>query len=238
MINWKKEFMNLIAIDKRIPIEAKSNLSKYGTLLELETSGITYEAISGHPDIFISVVNNDVIVAPNIPQQYQDAMKNHRISFHIGEQAVGQKYPETAAYNVVSTSQFLFHNFKHTDLAVKDLAFGLDKIHVEQAYTRCNLIALNNEYFITSDKGIEKQLEEINLDVFYTDPDGILLPGLKNGFIGGCAGVFENQLFLIGNLDHYPAGTHLRKKIKEWGIEVVELYDGPLFDGGSILFLP
>ncbi len=229
--------MSLVIVDKKIPEAAKQKLSTHGKLLELETTGITYEAISGHPDIFISVVNNDVIVAPNLPQQYPDALKKLGIYFHIGEQAVGQKYPETAAYNIVSTSKFLFHNFKHTDLAVKDLAFGLDKIHVEQAYTRCNLIALNNEYFITSDKGIEKQLQAINQDVFYSDPKGILLPGFQNGFIGGCAGFFKNKLFLIGSLKNYPAGTALRKKLKEWEIELVELYNGPLFDGGSILFI-
>lgn len=229
--------MSLIIIDKKIPKEAKQKLATFGELLELETSGITYEAISGHPDIFFSQVNMDVVVAPNLPQKFKNALKKHGISSYTGEQCVGIKYPETAIYNVVSTSRFLFHNLKFSDEVVKDLAFGLDKIHVEQAYTRCNLIALNNESFIVSDLGIEKQLKELNLEVFYVDPSGILLSGFKNGFIGGCAGYYENQLLLIGNLDHYPAGLALRKKLKEWDIELVELYDGPLFDGGSILFL-
>lgn len=227
----------LIIVDQKIPEEAFKKLAEFGQVIGLTTNGITYEAICGHPDIFISILGNDLIVAPNLPQKVMNVLKENGISFHIGEQEVGQKYPETAAYNIVSNSKFLFHNLKFTDLAVNDLALGLDKIHVEQAYTRCNLIALNNECFITSDKGIEKQLKEINLDVFYSNPDGILLPGFKNGFIGGCAGYFENQLFLIGSLDHYPAGAELRKKLNEWGVEIVELYDGPLFDGGGILFL-
>lgn len=227
----------LIIVDQKIPEEAFKKLAEFGSVIGLTTNGITYEAICGHPDIFISILGNDLIVAPNLPQKVMNVLKENGISFHIGEQEVGQKYPETAVYNIVSTSKFLFHNLKFTDLVVKDLAFGLDKIHVEQAYTRCNLIALNNECFITSDKGIEKHLKEINLDVFYSNPDGILLPGFKNGFIGGCAGYFENQLFLIGSLDHYPAGAELRKKLNEWGVEIVELYDGPLFDGGGILFI-
>ncbi len=228
--------MSLIVIDKKIPSKAKINLSKYGNLLELETSGITYDSISGHPDIFISILNNDIIVAPNLPQKFMDVMKGNGISFHLGEQGIGKKYPESSIYNIVSTSRFIIHNLKYTDLAVKDLAMGLGQIHIEQAYTRCNLLALKNDQFITSDRGIEKELNSLSLEVFYVDPKGILLPGFKNGFIGGCAGFFNNQLFLIGSLDHYPAGAILRKKLNEWGIELVELYNGSLFDGGSILF--
>ncbi len=230
--------MRLIVIDKKIPEVAKTNLSKYGNLLELETSGITYAAISGHPDIFISQLKNDIVVAPNLPEKFKHILRMNEISFHLGEQIVGQKYPETAAYNIVSAAQLLIHNLKYTELAVKDLAWGLQQIHVEQAYTRCNLIALKDDQFITSDKGITKQLEEVNLDVFYTDPKGIQLPGFKNGFIGGCVGVLENQFFIIGSLKYYPKGEQLQKFIEQLGYEIIELYDGPLFDGGSILFLP
>lgn len=237
IITWQTVIMSLIIIDKKIPEEAKIKLSGYGDLLELETIGITYDAISGHPDIFFSVLNNDLIVAPNLPQKFREALKKHGISYHLGEQTVGKKYPESSIYNIVSTSQFLIHNLKHTDLAVKDLAMGLDQIHVEQAYTRCNLIALKNERFITSDKGIEKALKKHSLEVFYANPDGIILPGFKNGFIGGCTGISGNQLFLIGSLHHYSLGDKLRKQINAWGYEVVELYNGPVFDGGSVLFL-
>jgi len=228
--------MSLIIIDKKIPKEAKIKLSDFGDLLELETDEITYNAISGHPDIFFSILNNDIIVAPNLPRKFREELKKHGISYHLGEQAVGRKYPESSIYNIVSTSQFLIHNLKHTDLAVKDLATGLDQIHVEQAYTRCNLISLKNDRFITSDKGIEKALKKRSLEVYYSDPEEIILPGFKNGFIGGCAGILGNQLFLIGNLHHYLAGNQFRDKINAWGYEVVELYDGPLYDGGGILF--
>ena len=153
IITWQTVIMSLIIIDKKIPEEAKIKLSGYGDLLELETIGITYDAISGHPDIFFSVLNNDLIVAPNLPQKFREALKKH------------------------------------------------------------------------------------SLEVFYANPDGIILPGFKNGFIGGCTGISGNQLFLIGSLHHYSLGDKLRKQINAWGYEVVELYNGPVFDGGSVLFL-
>ncbi len=229
--------MSLIVIDKKVPEEAKIKLSKHGNLLELETDGISYDAISGHPDIFFSQLNNDLIVAPNLPLEFRNELKKRKISFHFGEQNVGQKYPETAAYNIVSTSRQIIHNLKYTDLAVKDLAMGLEQIHVEQAYTRCSLLALKNDQFITSDRGIEKQLKEVNLDVVYINPEGILLPGFKNGFIGGCMGIFENKIFIFGSLKHFKSGKELQQMIENLNYEIIELYDGPLFDGGGIMFL-
>jgi hypothetical protein len=227
----------LILVDQKIPKEAFKKLAEFGNVLGIQTNGITYEAISGHPDIFISILNNDLIVAPNLPEEFMNVLRENEISFHLGEQDVGQKYPESSIYNIVSTSRFIIHNLKFTDLAVKDLAMGLGQIHVEQAYTRCNLLALKNDQFITSDRGIEKQLKEVNLDVFYVDPTGILLPGFKNGFIGACVGILDDQFFLIGSLKHYSAGEALRVHLEELGYEIIELYDGPLFDGGSIFFL-
>lgn len=56
----------LIVIDKRIPEEAKKRLSGFGKIIEFETKGITYPAISGHPDIFMCQTTESLICAPNL----------------------------------------------------------------------------------------------------------------------------------------------------------------------------
>jgi hypothetical protein len=121
------------------------------------------------------------------------------------------------------------------DPEIVEAAGNREIIHVKQGYTRCNLIPLGNNRFITSDKGIEKTLLQYGLEVLYVDPDGILLPGFNHGFIGGTCGVWQNKLFFIGSLKYFPEG----QKIKDFvtGMEIIELYDGSLFDGGSILFI-
>lgn len=148
---------------------------------------------------------------------------------------VGKKYPHTAHYNAVVTDTFLIHNPKYTEPTILSECSSLELIEVKQAYTRCNVLALPNDRFITSDKGIEKALQRKGLEVLYTDPKGILLPGFKNGFFGGACGIYNQQVFFIGKLDHFPEGENVRDFLE--GYEIIELYDGPLFDGGSILFL-
>jgi hypothetical protein len=60
----------LIIVDHKISQRAKEKLSQYGDLVELRTEGITYPAISGHPDIFFCQSADKLIVAPNLPEEY------------------------------------------------------------------------------------------------------------------------------------------------------------------------
>jgi hypothetical protein len=57
----------MIIVDNKITPVAKRRLSSFGELVELKTDGITYPAISGHPDIFFCQSADNLIVAPNLP---------------------------------------------------------------------------------------------------------------------------------------------------------------------------
>jgi hypothetical protein len=227
----------LIIADKRIPAKAKKSLAVYGEVIPFSTHGITYPAISCHPDIFLCKMNDDLIVAPNLPGEYKMIFQNYAVNFIEGEAAVGNKYPYTAKYNAVCTDKYLIHNFRYTDSAISDHATELDLIHSGQGYTRCNLLALKNDHFITSDAGFSRVLNGFGIKNLYVDPAGILLPCMKHGFFGGACGVHENKVFIFGNLNHFKDGKKVRDYLQSLSYEIVELYDGPLFDGGSIIFL-
>ena len=227
----------LIIVDKKIPAGAKKTLADHGEIVELETSGITYKAISGHPDIFFHKAGKHLIVAPNLPEKYKKILLDAGIDFTRGEQEVGAKYPTSSAYNVVSTESLLIHNFRNTDSSITRLLEDADLIHVDQGYTRCNLLAFDDNHFMTSDKGIARVLERFDKDCLLIKPEGIQLEGYDHGFWGGCCGIYDNKVFIIGSLKHHPEGKMINKYISARGLDIVELYDGPLFDGGSILFI-
>ncbi len=226
-----------ILADNRIPAQAKEKLSGYGEIIPFSTDGITYEAISGHPDIFFCQVNDQLIVAPNLPDQYKDHLTKNSISFIEGELPVENKYPGTSRYNIVATEKYLIHNFRYTDSVVTNTGDDLDLIHSGQGYTRCNLLPLKNDHFITSDQGIHRVLNGYKLDNFYVEPNEILLPGMKHGFFGGACGIFKDNVFIIGSLSNIKNGNALKKYINKLNYQIVELYDGPLYDGGSIFFI-
>lgn len=227
----------LIITDKRIPSQAKEKLSEYGEIIDFSTEGITYEAISGHPDIFFCQVNNQLIVAPNLPEFYKNILHKNSIPFIEGEMPIEIKYPGTSRYNVVATDKYLIHNFRYTDSVITNTGDDLDLIHSGQGYTRCNLLPLQNDHFITSDQGISRVLNGFKLETLYVEPDEILLPGMKHGFFGGACGIYEDKVFIIGSLSKMKNGDALKAYFNNLNYKIVELYDGPLFDGGSIFFI-
>lgn len=224
----------MLIIDKKLPQQAKDKLSVYGDILELETSAITYDAISGHPDIFFCPTPKGLIAAPKLPARIINKLRLSRVKTIEGSGMPGRKYPQSAIYNALVTDKFLIHNTKITDESIVKSCSNLEAIHVNQAYTRCNLVALNNVY-ITSDAGIYKTLMHQGFEVHHFSSEEVVLQGFPHGFLGGVCGVWEDKLFLCGSLKYFSEGERLRHLVEQAGYQLVELYDGPPVDGGGII---
>jgi len=225
----------VIISDSRMPEQAKAKLETFGEVLWLEPSDMTYESISAHPDIFFFQNHNHIVAAPNTPTEWINILKDKGVNLVFGEKEVGLAHPDTAHYNAVSTGNTLIHNLKITDNSILNL-FG-KRIHVNQAYTRCNLLFINRKSCITSDMGIYRVLKDKGFDVFFADPSTVELRGHKNGFFPGCCGLFGNTLFVCGSIANLTNGDELSGWLKKHKTEVVELYSGKLVDVGGILFL-
>ena len=96
---------------------------------------------------------------------------------------------------------------------------------------------MKDNHFITSDKGISKALIKQFFTGRYVAPDDIILPGFDHGFLGGAMGVWQDKVFVIGNLDYLEKGKKIKKIVEALDYELIELYNGPLFDGGTVLFI-
>ena len=214
-----------IIASSMMPAEAKETLSKMGSVTWLEPSDLAYPSISSHPDIFFFCKDErhceSVICAP--------------------DNSVGNKYPDTCRFNAVGVGNILIHNLKYTDKKILELYRNLStksvQINVNQGYTRCNLLALNETNYITSDLGIKRVLEEHNFNVFYVDPHQITLPGQKYGFFPGCCGLVDDNLVVCGSISRLKECKELRKFVRRNGMKIIELYNGELIDVGSIFFV-
>jgi hypothetical protein len=124
-----------------------------------------------------------------------------------------------------------------TDPIILQTCHTQKKVPVKQAYTRCNLLLLKDDHYLTSDQGIHKNLKRTGLVGICVSPEGIVLPGFPNGFIGGAMGLLNDNVYITGSLSHYPEGQAVKEFLEALKYEIVELYEGPLFDGGGILFM-
>lgn len=225
----------LILVDKKIPEQALKSLEKRGEVVLFETKGITYDAISGHPDIFFCQSPCGLIVAPNTPDKYLNILKSKKIKFTFGNNNIECKYPFTSFYNALVTSQNIVHNRKYTDNKILELNKNKRFTNVNQSYSRCSCVYVNGLY-LTSDMGIYKAITAEGFSAYYIRPDSIVLSGFKHGFWGGCCGVYNNQLFVSGNLN-YLFREDKQKLCGNSNLDIVELYSGPLYDVGGILFI-
>ena len=98
----------LILIDERAPEMARRNLEEFGKVVGFSTNGLVYDAISGHPDIFITQFADFIVSAPNLPEAYKTLFKKHNSSSLEGKLPVRVKYPETARYNAVITQNYFY----------------------------------------------------------------------------------------------------------------------------------
>ena len=226
-----------------MPPEAKESLSQMGDVVWLGPSDLAYPSISSHPDIFFFCHNErhceSLVCSPNNPVGTRHALSQRDIIEGIS--SVGHKYPETCHYNAVGVGNTLVHNLLHTDISILDLYGKIStksvQLNVNQGYTRCNLLALDEKNFITSDFGIKRVLEDNGCNVFFVDPHQILLPGHDHGFFPGCCGLVDDCVVVCGALKHLKECKELKKFIRRNNMRIIELYDGEIVDVGSIFFV-
>lgn len=227
----------MIIVDKKAPAEAKENLCRYGEVIELETSGIVYETVSGHPDIFCFAHNGNFVVSPSLPEEYISLLNNNLVKYKIGTKQTSSEYPASAHYNAAVVNSCLIHKLDITDDAILDLFPEEKRINVKQGYGRCSVIPLKGNNAIVSDAGIYNVLTKAGCNALLVSQEGIVLPGFRNGFIGGTCGVRGDNVYFLGSLLKHIDGEKIRGFLQGLKYNIIELCDTPLYDGGSIIFL-
>ena len=224
-------------IDKRVSSEIKKNIIPYVEgLFEFSSKGITYNSISGHPDIFIFQDKKGLVVAPNSPKELIDFLDSIDAKYSFGNKPVGDSLSDSVLYNCLTTNKYIFCKKDKPDPVIQKRCSEKTIVNLPQAYARCSMLTVNDAV-ITSDKGIVKELAKNKLDFFYFEPSEIDIEDHKNGFIGGTMGEMDNKVFFLGDILKHKNGNALKKYIFQQGKEVVCLGNDYLYDGGGIFFI-
>ncbi len=224
-------------IDHRMPEAAKRSLQKLGPLIEIPSMPRLYDAIAAHPDIFFCQTPFGLVYAPQLPSTIIERLTNLGVNCVKGEESVFAPYPTTAKYNAVATEKLLIHKLSVTDARIKAF-YKLDQqVNIAQAYSRCNLLELGGDAFITSDHGIYKSLIQKQIEVLLCSTDMVQLQGFRNGFFPGCCGLYEDTVYVCGNPELLPDFDEVERFCNKHGKHLKALYDGALVDVGGILIL-
>lgn len=197
-----------------------------------------YDEISYHPDIQMIYLGDGIIViSPNMYEKYVESFNAMGFRCIKGSSILTDKYPYDIAYNACIIDKYFIHNLKYTDKTLLQYArkMGYECINVNQGYTKCNISVIDSDSIITSDKGLQKELEKY-INVLYINPDENILLGKMQGFIGGATGLISNNKWAInGDIYKLQEADKVIEFLKKRNIEIVCLNREKICDIGSII---
>lgn len=230
-----------VLMDGRIGEKIEKSLTEAGILV-LKTAAHTgiYEAVCFHPDMLLHHLGcNDMVYAPGTDGVLLDALAKLGFRLIPGLSRLSSKYPFNIAYNVARVGNLAFHNEKFTDPVLKmELdKRGVEFVDVKQGYSKCSISVVSQNAIITSDCGIERAAVKKGLDVLLLPPEeGIRLPGLDYGFIGGSTGMLDKRLWAItGDAQNLKSFYKIHDFLTAKEVKIISLSDEYIVDVGSII---
>ncbi len=206
----------------------------YGTESKNVQQGIKY-----HTDLQLAHAgNNTYVCAPECFDYYENIFKKTNLKLYKGETELGYTYPDDCAYNVATLKNYAIGNFDVCDGVLKRLLVenSYKLINVKQAYAKCSICIVGDNALITSDEGINKALLHTKIDVLKIDVGDIKLAGFNYGFIGGCSGYTDENIYFCGDITCHRDWLKIKAFCKKHNKEI--LYSkNYLEDVGTIFFL-
>lgn len=232
--------MKNVIVDYRIDEKEKSVLLENGyNVLTVPPCQSVYNAISGHPDIQLCILNNNtIIVHKNMSYKFVYELKKLGLNIIESKNDIKNKYPYDIILNAVNLKNFFMHNIKYTDGNLYKEVSHKCLINVKQGYTKCSTAVISDNAIITNDTGISQAASKNGLDVLFLPKGDIELTDFDYGFIGGTCGLLDNNVVAFyGNLKNYKYGNEVLSFIKKYNLTPLYLRDGKLVDRGSILHI-
>ena len=192
-----------------------------------------------HADLGICIVSEKKAVCP--PEScayYREKLSPYGFKILSGKSSIGSNYPSDSAYNVGIVGKKCFLNKSVCDEHLYEILIseGYEIINVKQGYTKCSICPVDEESFITGDKGIACAGENAGMNVLLISNDNISLRGYSNGFFGGCTGKSsKDELLLNGDINTLPDCERIKDFLKERNIRIKSIKEGEVTDIGSII---
>ncbi len=114
-------------------------------------------------------------------------------------------YPENILLNCLYLNNTLYGKINKIDKTVIDYCIKnqIRTVNVNQGYTRCSTLVINQKAVITADKSIEKALKKDGVEVLLVFPGNIILDGFDYGFIGGAGAQIDDTTIFFGNIEKH-----------------------------------
>ncbi len=238
--NLKSQYYKAIIVSDDIYPQSIQKLESLGIKVFSSHENLSVsKPLSKHADMqIVKISDKTYICAPECYEYYKKIFKNFSCNLICGNTYLSSNYPCDIAYNIVVGEKYAVHNFKYTDITVKENLNKKTLINVSQGYCACNICALPNDSFISADAGVIKALSEYDVSFLQISQGNILLPGFDYGFFGGASFMIGNNTLAInGNIHTHPDFNAITEFCTKQNINVISLSTDKIMDIGSAIFI-
>lgn len=191
--------------------------------------------VAYHADMNIAKIGNEIFIAEGQHELIAQLEKSGFTPHIVG--GFAPDYPHDVLLNIVICGKTAVINRK-TALPeiVKTLESQSYDIHyVNQGYTGCSMLFINEKAAVTTDSGIYSSLHN-DLDLLLISPCGITLQGYDYGFIGGSAKLIDDDFVLFfGDVTKHRDYVKIKRFLQKYGVKF-DCLEGELSDiGGAVI---
>lgn len=233
----------LAVVSCALPRCAAEILSERFDVLALPPDSGIDAPVSSHPDMIMCRIGTHIFLprsyAVSHPEVYRALSCADGYTVVLSDSPRNARYPYDISLNCAVTDSSVYGKkliclSKHTcPKVVKEARERFYNIvNVKQGYAGCSCL-VSDKAVLTSDKGIYSALAALQLPAFLCSCESIRLEGYSHGFIGGCGGVYGNELYLFG--DEYP--NEVKDFAEYSSLTIVQLLHAPLTDYGGMKFI-
>jgi hypothetical protein len=243
----EKKAVKVAIVDERLPKNMEEELSARGfEIIRLPPAKKLSAPVASHTDMLLFHGNKALIGSEEyfrenegLEAKLKSALPDYRII--KTDDVFSAEYPYDTVFNARKMGKFIIAREKSISNGIKTYAKneGLEIISVNQGYSACLTLPIGDKLVYTSDKGIAGKVENFGIKAkIIPEYACISLPPYKNGFIGGCCGVYGNDIYFIGNAEALPCYGELKSDADALGYNIISLEPSGdlLLDLGGIIF--
>lgn len=172
-------------------------------VISSDTIDLFHSPEQKHADMQVLPINDKIFIL-NECVKLKNKLSNKNLIFC--SKKAGKSYPENILLNCLFMNNTLYGKLSATDKNVLEYCKdnNIKTVNVNQGYTRCSTLIINQNTAITSDPSISKALNKNGAEVLLISPGNIVLEGFDYGFIGGASTKINDTIFFFGNLENHP----------------------------------